>query len=54
MFETALVTEGWYGSGRREAREMVVKALDCNAYSKVRSPFFDLLSPSAVSERTLT
>ncbi|GJN88621.1 hypothetical protein Rhopal_001587-T1 [Rhodotorula paludigena] len=35
VFETVLVTEGWYGSGRREAREMVVKALDCNAYSKV-------------------
>ncbi|GAA6037170.1 hypothetical protein JCM8097_008769 [Rhodosporidiobolus ruineniae] len=35
VFEAAAQTEKWYRGGTREAQEMVVKALNYNAYSKV-------------------
>ncbi|BGP05980.1 Phagocyte signaling-impaired protein [Rhodotorula toruloides] len=35
VFEEALSTSAWYASGQREAREMVVKAFNNNALSKI-------------------
>ncbi|BGO97647.1 Actin cytoskeleton organization protein [Rhodotorula toruloides ATCC 204091] len=35
VFEEALATSIWYASGQREAREMVVKAFNNNALSKI-------------------
>ncbi|GEM09601.1 actin cytoskeleton organization protein [Rhodotorula toruloides] len=35
VFDVALATSTWYTSGQREAREMVVKAFNTNALSKI-------------------
>lgn len=47
VFEEALATSLWCTSGQREAREMVVKAFNYNALSKVRPHRSFVASPQA-------